>query len=293
MKKAMLVVNPCAGRKIPNLDVAYIVLTMQKNGYLIKVFYTQKQGDATTFVKDYGSSYDTIICCGGDGTFHEVINGVLMLDTDIPIGYIPTGTTNDFARSIGISNEIREAVQTIIKDESESYDIGCFNNEYFTYVASFGAFSAVPYLTPQRSKNLLGYFAYILEALKNLKGISPLKIKLKIGDEILEDEFVFGAIVNSLSIGGILKFKRNSVDFNDGKFEVILIKKPKNALGVYNIIKGLRNGNYNDENIIFSTAKNIQAELESRANWNLDGEYVETGKTVAIKILQRKVRIIK
>lgn len=293
MKRAMLIVNPCAGRKIPNLDVAYIVLTLQKHGYVIKVYYTQRQGDATTLVKKYGSNFDTIICCGGDGTFHEVVNGVLTLDVDKPIGYIPTGTTNDFAKSIGISHEIREAVKTIIKNKSESYDIGRFNSEYFTYVASFGAFSDISYMTSQKSKNLLGHFAYILEALKNLKKITPVRVKFKIGDKTIKEEIIFGAIVNSLSIGGILKFKEDEVKLDDGKFEVILIRKPKDALTICDIIKCLRKGNYNNENIIFGTAKNIQAEFEDDTNWNLDGEYVEAGKTVAIKSLQKRVKIIK
>lgn len=293
MKRAMLVVNPCAGRKIPSLDVAYIVLTLQKHGYVIKVYYTQRQGDATALVKNYGSNFDTIICCGGDGTFHEVVNGVLTLDVNTPIGYIPTGTTNDFARSIGISHEIREAVKTIIKNKSESYDIGCFNSEYFTYVASFGAFSDISYMTSQKSKNLLGHFAYILEALKNLKKITPVRVKFRIGDKTIEDEIIFGAIVNSLSIGGILKFKKDEVKLDDGKFEVILIRRPKDALSICDIIKCLRKGNYNNENIIFGTAKNIQAEFEGDTNWNLDGEYVEAGKTVAIESLQKRVKIIK
>lgn len=293
MKKAMLVVNPCAGRRIANLDVAYIVLTMQKNGYNVKVFYTRKPGDATNYAKDYGTNFDIIVCCGGDGTFHEVINGVLSLEKDMSIGYIPTGTTNDFAKSIGISREIREVVQSIIENEPKNYDIGMFNNEYFTYVAAFGAFSDVSYLTPQKSKNMLGHFAYILEALKNLKKITPIKAKFTIGDKCIEDEFVFGAIANSISIGGILRFKKNKVYFDDGKFEFILIKKPANAYELCKTIIDLRSENYENANIIFGTAKEIKAEFKDKANWNLDGEYVETGDNVIIENLQSRIKIIK
>lgn len=289
----MLVVNPCAGRKIPNLDVAYIVLTLQKHGHTIKVFYTKKQGDATNFVKEHGSDYDTIVCCGGDGTFHEVINGVLTLDKSVSVGYIPTGTTNDFAKNIGISGEIKEAVQTILRGEVSHYDIGEFNNEYFTYVASFGAFSDVPYLTPQRNKNLLGHFAYILEALKNLKVLNPVKVKATIDGRDIEDEFVFGAVVNSLSIGGILRFKQNAVKFDDGIFEVIFVKKPKNAQDIYRIVKNLRNGNYSNDNIVFAAAQNLKLDFEDKVNWNLDGEYVKTGLEVEIKNLKKRLEIIK
>lgn len=290
-KKALLIVNPCSGRNKSRAGTFEIVDSFSNSDYDFSVHTTTCRGDATNIVKRELEGHDMVVCCGGDGTLNETINGVMDMPRRVPIGYIPAGTTNDIANSLNIPTDIKNATELIINGTAHDYDIGLFNNRYYSYVASFGAFSKASYVTSQKMKNRFGRLAYIAAGVADVKDIRNIKMRVEYDGGIIDGKFVFGTVSNSLSVGGFIKLPEDQVKFNDGKFEVILVKdfKPHKLLSLMHKI--ITQKYDNKEIIMFSTNKIKFTALEEEVPWTIDGEFGGNHKEVRINVLERAVEL--
>ena len=290
--KNLFIVNPNAGMKQAVNNLPHILDLFTENGDKNSVHLTTQHGDGIKLASEHGNSADRIICVGGDGTFSEVITGMQLANCDIPVGYIPAGTANDFAGSLNLSKNMTQAAKDIIDGEIEFFDIGKFNEKYFTYIASFGAFTQVSYNTPQISKNFLGQFAYILEAMKELPNIRPEYIRIQTDDCEITGEYIFGSFSNSKSVGGMLALNPDIVDMSDGLFEVFLIKPLNNIQAVWDCVYSLLNQNYDSEYITFFRTGNAAVYSDPEMDWSLDGECAKGSERISIQNLHRAVRVI-
>ena len=283
MQKILFLYNPHAGKGKIKEVLSDIIEVFVNADYEITIHSTKGRGDARDIARERGESYDIIVACGGDGTLNEVVNGVMQLDKKPNIGFIPAGTTNDFAMNLKIPKTQPDAAKTITIGKPYAYDIGSFNGQYFNYVASFGVFTAVSYSTSQTLKNLLGRIAYLIEGAKSLTYINSYKLKLTCGEHEIEDEFIFGSISNANSIGGFKNVAGKNVTLDDGLFEVILVTKPKTIFEFRNIINALLTMDFsNCDNIFKFKANEIVIHSEKIIDWTLDGEYGGSLKQVEI-----------
>ncbi len=292
MKKLQLIINPTAGTKQGKKYLADIVAYFGREGYISTVFVTQKRGDATGFVLDYAVEYDLIVCIGGDGTFNEVVAGLISGNIDVPIGYIPAGSTNDFAASLKLSSDIMQACRDIVEGEERKLDIGLFNGRSFSYVASFGAFTKASYATPQSIKNALGHLAYLLEGIMDIPQIKPLHISIEANGQVREGDYLFGAVSNSTSLGGVLTLDPGLVDMNDGVFEIMLIKSPVSIAELNSIIKALGTKQYECSMIDFIKTERAIIRADKNMAWSLDGEYEPGSEHIEVVNRHSAIRII-
>ena len=293
MKKMLFVINPYAGMRKGSKALTEILGEFNRAEFDVRIYVTAAQGDAVTAVQTLGADMDLVVCCGGDGTFNETITGLMQAGLDIPVGYIPSGSTNDFAASLGLPADPVSAARQIVDGIPNRYDAGKFNQRYFSYVASFGAFTKASYSTPQSVKNMLGHMAYLLEGIQELSQIRKHHVKLTLdADEVLEDEYLFGAICNSTSVGGIMTLDPKQVDLKDGKFEVLLIRAPKNLQEISECLLAVQKQNYNSAMMTFRTASCITVEADPEMPWTLDGEKEEGHQQVQIENLHRAIAII-
>ena len=292
-KKLLLIVNPCSGKAKMRPALLGVVEIFTKADFDVTVYPTKEREDATRKVATLKSEdYDLIVVCGGDGTLNEVITGLMESEADIPIGYIPAGTLNEWSTGLGISKTIRQAAKDIVKGKEITLDIGQFGDKYFTYTASFGAFTSASYSANQDVKNVLGQAAYFFEGIKSLGTIKPIHLKFECDDREIEGDFLFGAISNSMSVGGIVKFDQAAVQLNDGLFEVLLIKNPANVLGFQSIIDGIVKHELNRENLEFFRTKKISVTSDGALDWTLDGEHGVSNDKIKIKNIHNAVRFI-
>lgn len=291
-KKLLMIVNPVAGTKRLKPALLDVVSIFSAGGYRTTVMVTGRRGDATEFAA-HGGEYDLVVCCGGDGTLNEVVSGMLDAGVTIPLGYIPCGSTNDFASSMSISADVKKAAHAIADGMPLPLDVGKFNDSYFTYVASFGAFTAASYSAPQDVKNVLGHAAYVFEGIKDLSSIKPYPMRFNCGGKIIEGEYVFGAIANSTSFGGIVKLKDELVSLNDGMFEVLLIKMPRTLGDLNIIINSLTTSSFDNSRFEFFKASELTVLPSEPTAWSLDGEYKRTDGEVMIKNLHGAVNFVK
>lgn len=290
---ALMIMNPVSGKMAFIRHFKEIAQLFKDAGYTLDVRCTTGKGSAQEIIKSAAHDKDIIICAGGDGTLNDIINGIMDAKLDLPIGYIPCGTTNDFASSVGLSKNVIKAAKDIISGTPHSLDVGKFGNSYFSYVASFGAFTQSSYTTPQNMKNTLGHFAYVLEGVKELPYLKPIKLTITTETgEIFSDEYALGAIANSTSIAGIIKLDSARVDMSDGVFEVILIKYPKNIMDLNNIVISLNTNDFENPSINFFHAKKLIIESEETIQWSLDGECFEANKKETIKNYQKAITVI-
>ncbi len=280
--KLLMIVNPRAGRsksRGPLFDAAAI---LSQAGYLLSIRQTAAAGDAVEIAAREGGDYDVVVAVGGDGTLNEVISGLMRLEDRPPLGYLPQGSTNDFAASLHISGKPAAAAEALAAHTPRKLDIGRWNDRNFVYVASFGAFTKSSYSAPQSAKNALGHFAYILEGMKDLDSLRPYRIKLTADGEVLDGEYLFGAVCNSTSIGGLMKLDPERVVLDDGKFEMLLIPNPKTALDLQNLVLALLNQQYGREGLVFRHVSSIHLETKEVLPWSLDGEYAPSLPVVDI-----------
>ena len=249
--KVLFVANPCSGRGKLKNELLDILTLFSKKGYEVTTHITTKRGNATEVVRDAKEKgYELIVCCGGDGTLNEVITGMVRGECDIPLGYIPAGTTNDFARTLELETDMQEAARNIMRGKNFPVDIGKFlSNRYFTYIASFGLFTSVSYKTQQTAKNALGHMAYIFEGIANMANIEEYEISYEADGKKYEGVYVYGGITNSTSIAGMFKFDNDVVDLSDGLFEILMIKKPKTPNEFVKIISGITTGDLSDTSV--------------------------------------------
>lgn len=290
MKKLLYIYNPMSGQKTIGNHLSEIVEYFSKKSYFPTVYATQKANDAREKVKEFSKEYEEILVSGGDGTLDEVVSGLLKSEEKSIIGYIPTGSTNDFSRSLKIPTDIKKATKLAINGETMDIDVGKFNSKFLTYVAAFGSIAQVSYETDQSMKNIFGRFAYILEGVKTVSNLKAYKAKITIDDEVFEGEFIHFMATNSVSVGGFNNFYKKNIGLDDGIFEAVLIKKPNGLIELNQIIDGLRSKKEND-NVIFRSGSVFKVESDEKISWTLDGDYGGSYKKSEIKVLNRAVKM--
>ena len=293
MKKLLFIMNPFAGQKKANKVLPEILMLFTEAGYEINMSMTTGPGAATRLAAERGGRADLVVCCGGDGTLNETIAGLLMAQLNVPVGYIPSGTTNDFASSLKLSHNPIQAAKDIIEGQEVPYDVGRFGDRYFCYVASFGAFTRSSYAIPQTLKNALGHTAYVLGGISELSQIRNEHVRMEIDGEVVEDEFLFGAICNSTSVGGILTLPPDRVDMGDGIFEVMLIRAPRHVNEIPECLMAAQNQTYNCGMVTFRPAKSIKITADPSMAWTLDGEKADGYREIAVENLHHAIRIRK
>ena len=272
-KKMLFVFNPKAGKGKIKTHLLDIVDIFSSHDYEIIIRSTQAPRDAYEKAKEYANSVDMIVCSGGDGTLDEVVTGIMAAERSVPIGYIPAGSTNDFANSLFMPKNMTKVAEMIMEEELYHCDIGRFNQKTFAYVAAFGLFTDVSYETDQDLKNVLGHVAYVLEGVKRLFDIKSYHMKVTSDEVQAEDDFIVGMITNSRSVGGFKNLTGKNVDMNDGLFEVTLIVHPKNPLQLQEIITALVMAEDNTDLIYSFKTKKLTIESDEEVPWTLDGEF--------------------
>ncbi|MBO5259630.1 MAG: YegS/Rv2252/BmrU family lipid kinase [Agathobacter sp.] len=291
-RKLLFVFNPHAGKGLIKNHLLDIVDIFTKADYEVTIYPTQCRGDATKKVESEAGGYDRIVCSGGDGTLNEVVCGMVAAGLDKPIGYIPAGSTNDYANSLNLPKDMTRSAQIAVSGSPFSCDVGMFNENSFIYVAAFGLFSAVSYQTPQEQKNILGHLAYIIEGAKQLRDIPSVRLQVEYEGNIFQDAFIYGMITNSVSVGGFKGMTGSDVKLDDGVFEVTLIKMPKNAKELNEILASLTNL-IDDTDLIYSF-KTDELKITSKepVAWTLDGEFGGDHTEVLIKNLNKKITML-
>ena len=291
-RKLLFIVNPRAGRSKSRSPLFDAISVFSEAGYLTSLHKTSAPGDASVTAAREGEEYDLIVAAGGDGTLNEVITGLMRLEKRPPLGYLPQGSTNDFAASLQISGNPVTAARAIVRNVPRMLDIGQWNERYFVYVASFGAFVKSSYSAPQAAKNALGHFAYILEGMKDLNTLRPYRIRLTADGEVLDGEYLFGAVCNSTSIGGLMKLDPERVVLDDGKFELLLVPNPRTALDLQNLVMALLNQQYDSGGLVFRHVSTLHLETAEDLPWSLDGEYAPSAAVVNIQNHLAALRVL-
>ena len=292
MKKLLFVVNGHSGKGQIKNKLLDIIDIMIKEGYHVQVHTTQEREDATKVVREQAKYYDLVVCSGGDGTLDEAVTGMMQSEVRTPLGYIPAGSTNDFANSLEIPKDMIQAAKTAVLGVPFSCDVGEFNGDYFIYVAAFGIFTDVSYATSQELKNALGHVAYILEGAKRLYTIKTYHMRVEYDGNEIEGDFLLGMITNSTSVGGFKNMTGKDVKLDDGMFEVTLIHKPKNIIELNTIIASLTNLKDETDLIDSFRAESVKFYSEEEIPWTLDGEFGGDHKEVQIKDHCKAVDII-
>ncbi len=291
-KKLLFVFNPYSGKAQIKTQLLEIVDTMVKAGYEVTIYPTQAAGDAERKVEAEAGRYDLVVCSGGDGTLDETVTGMMRSDKRVPLGYIPAGSTNDFAASLGIPKDMALAAENAVAGKRFGCDIGAFGEDYFVYVAAFGLFTAVSYKTSQEWKNVLGHAAYILEGVRSLHDIPAYPMQVEYRGAVVQGEFIYGMISNSTSVGGFKGMTGKDVELDDGVFEVTLIKKPRNPIELNEIIASLINL-VDDTDMVYSfKAEEVRFVAKQPIPWTLDGEFGGDHEGVVVRNLCRAVEIM-
>lgn len=290
-KKMFFIFNPRAGKAQIKNHLMEIVDTFIKGGYEVTIYATQFQGDAVRAVRDRNPGYDIIVCSGGDGTLDEVVTGMIESGESLPLGYVPAGSTNDFANSLELPKNMVKAAETAVGGKNFACDIGAFNKDYFVYIAAFGLFTDVSYGTGQEMKNVLGHMAYILEGMKRLPSFRSYYMRFAYDDTVIEGDFIYGMITNSMSVGGFKGITGKGVELNDGEFEVTLIKRPMNPMELNEIIGALLNRDLNTGSLFYFKTSRLQVESEEPVAWTMDGEYGGEHKEIVIENRKQALKI--
>ena len=292
MKKMLFIYNPNSGMGLLKPKLSDVLDIFVKGGYEVTVYPTQKYHDAVRKMAEYEEQYDLVACSGGDGTLDEVVTGMMKREDKVPIGYIPAGTTNDFASSLHISKNMLEAADTVVNGVPFACDVGEFNEDYFVYIAAFGLFTDVSYETKQSMKNVLGHLAYILEGTKRIFNIPSYRIKVTHDGETIEDEFIYGMVTNSRSVGGFKGITGKNVVFDDGKFEVTLFKTPRNPMELNEILGALALRKITPKRMYSFKTNEVHFETEEEIPWTLDGEFGGVHEEVVVKDCQKALEIM-
>ena len=272
-QRMLFIYNPRAGKAQIRSNLLDIIDIFVKAGYEVTAYPTQAAGDAIKAVKERRDGYDIVVCSGGDGTLDEVVTGMMQCDEKVPIGYVPAGSTNDFANSLKIPKNMIKAADVVVNGRDFACDIGKLNSHSFIYVAAFGIFTDVSYETNQDVKNVLGHTAYLLEGVRRLPMVRSYALKITYDDQVIEGEFLYGMITNSFSVGGFRGITGKDVLLDDGLFEVTLIRKPSNPLDLNNIIVALVDKRVKSEYIYTFKTPRLVVESEEAVSWTVDGEF--------------------
>ena len=286
----LFIVNPYAGKLRAAEELSGILQIFCAYDYLPTVLTTEYPGHATELCRQYVGDYDLVACAGGDGTLNETISGLLSCGVDIPVAYLPCGTTNDLATTLGLSSILTKAARDAVTGKDRQLDIGSFNGRNFVYTASFGAFTKASYDTPQNVKNALGHLAYILEGIKGLGAIKPVHARVRTEDNEFEGDYIFGSVSNTTSLAGIITIDDERVKLDDGKFELLLVDTPQNAIDTSRLILQATQARFGDMLKLYS-ASHIEVETSENIDWTLDGEQEKGQTRFVIDNLPKAVRI--
>ncbi len=291
--KILFIVNPVSGRLALKQKIWQVVDMFCAAGLVPTLHFTQKKGDAEQVAKTCGPEYKLVVCAGGDGTLNEVTNGLLKNPVRHTLGYIPVGTTNDLATSLGIPKGVLAATKNIIDGNVLKVDVGKFLDRNFNYIASFGAFTEASYLAPQEVKNAIGHAAYLIEGIKSISNIRATKATFTFAEgETVEGNFIFAAVSNTTSAGGVLKLDPKLVSLTDGLLEVLLIKEPENLNEFQQIISELLTQKFTGELVQLHHTERVTVKTESPVDWTLDGEHQQGSETVVIENLHEAIDLI-
>ncbi len=269
----MLILNPAAGSGTGVLSIGPAMEVLYKGGFVPTVFYTSCVGEATSLVLENAKDFDCVVCVGGDGTLSETVAGLAQMSSPPPLGYIPQGTANDVAVSLNIPKKPVQAARIITNGRAVKQDVGRFNeNEYFTYIAAFGAFTEVSYETPRGNKQSLGHLAYILQGMSQLPKIVPYHTIVEFDGGIIEDDLLFGSVSNTKSVGGIVKLKKLGIELNDGLFEVTLVRNPANVIEMNKIVSDVLTQNFKGNQVMMFQSKRVKFTFDKPVKWTKDGE---------------------
>ena len=290
-KSLLLVVNPKAGRRMAENKLLDLVSVFTRANYRVTVYPTKKCGTAS-YVKDEAPFYDLVVCCGGDGTLSEVIAGITASGVETPLGYIPMGSTNDFANSIGLPKNPILAAYAIIHGEERYYDIGTLNGRPFSYIAAVGAFTEASYSAPQRLKNSLGHFAYIIEGAKCLTHIKSFSMRVMHNGKVTSGDYIYASVSNTTSVGGIIKLSKEAVNFSDGTFELLLVKKPKSLAQAVELLSDLVAKKLKSTCIDLKHVDKVKLMFDEPTTFTLDGEKGEPITEAVITNRHKAVKFI-
>ena len=285
-QRLLFIVNPVAGRKLYKKVFPEMIQEFMEAGYLVTTYLTQSPSDAERYAALCGADYDRVVCLGGDGTFAQVVSGLQRCGKDMPVGYIPAGSSNDFGALHGLSSDMVIAARDAVTGRVKAVDSGAFNDRPFIYVAAFGAFVATSYVTPQDLKNALGRPAYFLDVMRELPRIKAEHMKVTANGKTFEGDYIFGAITNNTSVSGVVSLPEGTVVTDDGEFEVVLIENLKTLPELGDAVYSVLSGDFISKNITFFHASELTIESNNPIDWTLDGEY-HRGSTL-VKIVNRK-----
>lgn len=292
--KTLFIYNPHAG----HLQIKYylfdIINALSKEYPDMNVYASQKQKDIVNYIKKNGKNYDLIIVSGGDGSLSEAINGIMSLDNKPKLAYIPAGSTNDYATSLKLSKDMKKCAKQIVEHKNiQKIDIGKFNNNYFVYIAAFGAFTEVAYSTSQDAKNVIGHLAYILNGINSISKIKSYSLKIKTDNEEFEDTYIYGMVTNSLSVGGLYSLNSRNVKLDDGLFEVMLIKKPKDLIELEEITASLIDTKHKSKLVQIFKTSHLKITPKEKMSWTLDGEYGGSPSKINIQNITKSITLLK
>ncbi len=294
MKKLLLIVNPCSGQKKAKRYLMDMIEILNRAGYEVRVYITAAPGDGERAVLESVQEVERIVCCGGDGTFNEVVSGLVKSGSQIPLGYIPAGSTNDFATSLRLPADLRQAARIAATGTPVPLDVGCFGGRYFSYVASFGLFTQTSYSTPQNMKNSIGHAAYLLHGIQELSQLKDYFIRCTLEDgTVIEGNFIFGAISNSTSVGGVLTLDANLVDMADGCMELLLVRTPKSLLELRECVMALQQKNYNGKMLTLVNTRAVTVQAPKNMPWTLDGEREPGHSQVEVCCVHHGIQVLK
>lgn len=288
-RKVFLIYNAAAGKRKVSQELEPIITALTQKGCLVTAYPVLKESPCERILQKAYSMYDAVVCCGGDGTLHHTVDMMLHLPSNLPIGYLPFGSTNDFAASLGLKQSVEKNCEAIAKFTPRPLDIGRFNDQSFCYVAAFGMFTDVSYETPQAAKNLWGHFAYIIEGMRRLNLSQGWKAVVHVDDRVLEGEFWYGSVSNATYIGGMAVPDQNSVQMDDGLFEVMLIRKPQSLMELHRLAGSLLNQKSDNDLLYLYKARNVHFLFEQPTPWTLDGEAGPEASEVNISVEEKRL----
>ena len=293
MQSTLFIVNPVSGRRKIKPLLYKVVDLLCQHGCKTTIFITTGPLEATRIVKEYCHDFERIICCGGDGTLNEIFTGLIEAKARLPVGYIPSGTTNDFANTLKLPKSIAKATVVALEGQKRDVDLGCFNSDkYFSYVASFGAFTNASYKTPQWLKNFLGRPSYFLYGVSSIKDIRPYSARIVADEKQIEGEFIFGSVSNAIFIGGFKPFPMSFVSLDDGQFELLLVRAPKSPKDMQAIVDNMLKRSYNDKQVTLIKATKFSFTFTESVPWTLDGEFAGDVSLANIENLNKAMQVI-
>ena len=293
MRKLLFLINPHAGRAEIKTRALEAIDLFVKAGWEPTVRTTQRPLEIPELLEARANEFELVVCCGGDGTLNETVSGLMQCDPRPLLGYIPAGTVNDFAYSLGLSKNIREASQAIVEGTPFPCDVGRFGDRYFSYIAAFGAFTDVSYQTPQESKCRLGRAAYILEGIRRLPTIKTYRMSITHDGGQVEGDFLFGMVSNAISVGGFRLHEDFAISMNDGLLEVLLVRSPEDLTQTRSLIRASLQQELDSEYLVSLRTSHLLCEAEEEVPWTLDGEYGGSLRSVEVRNCHQAIRVLR